>query len=236
LELDDLKRQKQLQQVVLLQLVSQVSHEMYLSKGRKKILIIDEAWELLDDPIMAKAMETAYRKARKYDGSVITVTQGIADLYKSRNSQSMIENASWKIFLQQNAEAIDDVAANGQLRLEEYHLQMLKSVHTVRGNYSELMVVGPGGIGIFRLVVDRFTQILFSTTDKERHDLLSAIDEGKDVIEEIKIMMMGESHYSNLGRAGQIIMECAIAGISEREIRIMMDEAITQAQKFRIKN
>ena len=102
-ELEGLKNQKQLQQVVLLQLISAITNEMYLSNKsgdtRKKILIVDEAWALLDDPIMSRAMETAFRTARKFSSSIFLVTQGIADMYKSPSGQTMIENASWQLIL-----------------------------------------------------------------------------------------------------------------------------------------
>ncbi|MCH4597774.1 ATP-binding protein, partial [Achromobacter xylosoxidans] len=84
LELEELKSKKTLQQVVLMQIISAIQHEMYLSQdGRPKVLIIDEAWDLLDDPMIARFMEHAYRRFRKYGGSAIIVTQSIADLYGS---------------------------------------------------------------------------------------------------------------------------------------------------------
>ena len=142
LELDDLKNQRQLQQVVLLQLITQITNEMYLTRGRKKILIIDEGWSLLDDPVMARAMETAYRQARKMDGAVITVTQGIADLYNSPSGKAMIDNAAWQLILAQKVEAIDDVYNSGKLTIDGYNYQMLKTLRTVPGSHSEIMILG----------------------------------------------------------------------------------------------
>lgn len=232
LELDDLKNQKQLQQVVLLQLVNQISHEMYMTKGRKKVLIIDEAWSLLDDPIMARAMETAYRTARKYSGAVITVTQGIADLYRSRNSQAMIENAAWQLILEQKAEAIDSVIEEGLLKVEPYFHHMLKTVKTVRGSYSEIYVVRSGISGIFRLTVDRFTSIMFSTTGPERDKIMEVIDQGGDVIEAIQQFMIGETSYNKFQELKQLIFEVVREGTSRRELHGMLEGAIAQVEKM----
>ncbi|MBG6083004.1 type IV secretion system protein TraC [Rubrivivax gelatinosus] len=186
LELQDLKGRKALQQVVLLQLISRINHEMYKTHGRKKVLIIDEAWEMLDDPMMAKAMEAAYRKARKHDGAVIVVTQSIGDLYNSPNSKAIAANSAWQLILQQKAEQVDSALETGQFKIEAYGAHMLKSVHTLRGSYSEVMIKrSENDWGIVRLVVDRFHQVMFSTTGDERDDLLDAIDRGDDVVSAI---------------------------------------------------
>ena len=186
LELQDLKGRKALQQVVLLQLISRINHEIYKTHGRKKILLIDEAWELLDDPLMAKAMEAAYRKARKHDGAVIVVTQSIADLYNSPNSRAIAANSAWQFILAQKEESIDAAIDGGQFKIEPYGAYMLKTVHTIRGKYSEVMVKRSGNNwGILRLVVDRFTQVTFSTAGAERDDIMAAMDRGEDVVEAI---------------------------------------------------
>ena len=202
LELQDLKGRKALQQVVLLQLISRINHEMYKTHGRKKVLIIDEAWEMLDDPMMAKAMEAAYRKSRKHDGAVIVVTQSIADLYNSPNSRAIAANSAWQFILQQKAEQVDAAVEGGQFKIEPYGAHMLKTVHTVRGSYSEVMVKRTeSDWGILRLVVDRFTQVMFSTTGDERDDLLDAIDRGEDIVDAIDQYVAREAANSALRKA-----------------------------------
>jgi conjugal transfer ATP-binding protein TraC len=231
LELDDLKSQRQLQQVVLLQLVAQITNEMYLTNGRRKLLVIDEGWELLDDPVMSRAMETAYRKARKVDGSIITVTQGISDLYKSRSGQSMIENATWQIILQQKIEAIDAVYNAGQLTLDPYSYKMLKTLNTVPGSHSEMMIVGDGCVGIFRLTVDKFTQVMYSTTGQERSRVLSDIDNGVDVIESIQSLMVGDESFARLGELRRLAEETLANGRNKDELRRMIIQSVNEIAK-----
>lgn len=82
LELDELQGRKHLRQVVLLQLISQIQREIFLGeRDRKKIVIIDEAWDLLKEGEVSVFMEHAYRKFRKYGGSAIIATQSVQDLY-----------------------------------------------------------------------------------------------------------------------------------------------------------
>ena len=226
LELDDLKSQRQLQQVVLLQLVAQITNEMYTTSGRKKILIIDEAWDLLDDPVMSRAMEAAYRKARKYEGSIITVTQGLADLYKSESGQSMLNNATWRIILQQKNEAIDAVKNAGQLELDGYSYEMLKTLTMVPGSHSEMMIIGNGCCGVFRLTVDRFTQVMYSTSGAERNQVLRDIDNGIDVIESIHRLMIGSSSYDHLQELKHMIQVALQSGTNRSEIHRVIRDAV----------
>ena len=231
LELGDLKNQQQLQQVVLLQLVAQITSEMYLTHGRKKLLIIDEGWALLDDEVMGRAMNTAYRQARKHDGSIVTVTQGINDLYNSKSGPAMINNSAWMIILEQKAEAIDEVYKSGRLNLGAYDYQMLKTVKTVPNSYSEIMIVGNGCCGIFRLTVDRFTTALFSTKGLERTQVLDDIKNGMDVVESIQRLIVGPESYERLDSLKDLMAEIIEHGGSRSEIKLMIEAAANEASK-----
>ncbi len=60
LELDELQGRKHLRQVVLLQLIYQIQQEVYLGdRSKKKVVIIDEAWDLLKEGEVAVFMEHA---------------------------------------------------------------------------------------------------------------------------------------------------------------------------------
>lgn len=190
MELSDLKGRPALQQVVLLQLISRINHDMYKAqlgeRGRKKILIVDEAWEMLDDPMMAKAMVAAYRKARKEEGAVLVVTQSIGDVYASKNCEAIAANSAWQFILQQKSESIDSAIDSKQFKIEAYGQHMLKSVHTVPGRYSEVMVKrSDTDWGIVRLVVDNFHNVMFSTKGPARNDILDDLDRGVDAVEAV---------------------------------------------------
>lgn len=186
MELQDLASKKVLQQVVLMQLMASIGHEMFLTHGCKKILLLDEAWALLDDPIMCKAIIAAYRKVRKHDGSAWLITQNIADLYDSPNGRPIIDNAAWTIILQQKAESIDRAVNSGHLELDPYSVSLLKSVHTLPGKYSEMMIRQSGGnYGLVKLITPRFAQILYSTKGWERNFIFDCMAKGENVGEVI---------------------------------------------------
>lgn len=186
MELQELANKKTLQQVVLMQLFSSISNEMYLTHGRKKILMLDEAWSLLDDPMMGKAIVAAYRKVRKHDGSAWLVTQSIADLYESPNGRPIIDNSAWQVIMMQKAESIDRAVSGGQFKLDPYSVALLKSVHTSPGKYSEMMIRQSGGAyGLVKLITPRFAQILFSTKGWERDFIFEQMAQGRNVAEVI---------------------------------------------------
>lgn len=182
LELDNLGSRRTLQQVVLLQLIAKIQHEMFVAKSvgdrRPRIVIIDEAWSLLDDSGVAKFLENGYRRFRKYEGAAMVITQSLADLYENTNGRPIVENSANKIIMQQLSESIDDARKTGKLALGEYGFHMLHGVHTVAGKYSEALIYSNNGWGIVRLAVDRYSQVLYSTKGAERSEIIEAIDAG----------------------------------------------------------
>ncbi|NVZ11512.1 type IV secretion system protein TraC [Allochromatium humboldtianum] len=187
LELEELKGKRTLQQVVLMQIISSIQREMYLSKdGRPKLLIIDEAWDLLDDPMVGRFMEHAYRRFRKYGGAAKIITQSIADLYRSSSGRAIADNSAFKFILRQTAESIDQVEREGYLALGPYGYYLLRTVHTIPGKYAEIMVYSNQGMGVSRLVVDRFSQVLFSTSGAERTEVINAIEAGATPLQAIE--------------------------------------------------
>ena len=95
LELDELAGRKHLRQVILLQLIYQIQQAVYLGdRSQKKIVIIDEAWDLLKEGNVATFMEHAYRKFRKYGGAIVIATQSIDDLYTSQTGEAIAKNSA----------------------------------------------------------------------------------------------------------------------------------------------
>ena len=165
-ELDDLTSKKDLQEVVLLSLIYQIQQDM-LKKDRQKMVLIDEAWQLLTGGNTANFIESAYRRFRKYDGSCCTITQSVNDFYKSLATVPIIENADYFWLLRQRPESIEALKKNQRLSLSDGFYDLLRSIHTDTGNYSEIFCYTPDGITIGRLIVDRFTQLLYTTKPDE---------------------------------------------------------------------
>ena len=186
LELEELKSRKHLQQVVLLQLIYQIQQEMYLGdRNRKKVVIIDEAWDLLTQGDVAKFIEAGYRRFRKYGGSVVIVTQSINDLFDSPTGRAISENSATTILLGQKPETIDSMKREGRLQLSEYDYEQLKTVHTNQGVYSEIFIKSEFGRGVGRLIVNEFQKLLYSTKAEDVNAIKLYTDAGLTVNEAI---------------------------------------------------
>jgi len=67
--------------------------------GAPTLLILDEAWLFLDDPIFAARNRQWLRTLRKKNVSVIFATQSLADIKDSSIAPAIIESCASRIFL-----------------------------------------------------------------------------------------------------------------------------------------
>lgn len=164
LELEALKQQPHLQRVVLLVLLYQIQQEMFLGdRAIKKMMVIDEAWDLMGSAETRNFIIALYRRVRKANGCVTTITQGVVDYWANPGTVAMIENSANKYLLRQTGEAISAVQKDNRLELGEWGYQTLRSVHTVKGEFSEILSITNRGTGVGRLVVSDFNKLLYST-------------------------------------------------------------------------
>jgi conjugal transfer ATP-binding protein TraC len=186
LELEELKSRRHLQQVVLLLLIYQIQQAMYLGeRGRHKLVVIDEAWDLLTQGDVGRFIESGYRRFRKYGGAAVTVTQSLADLYANPVGRAIAENSANTFLLAQPAQSIDQLAAEKRLPIPTEAAELLKTVHTVPGAYSEIFCLTTVGGGIGRLVVDPFRRLLYSTAPQDVAALDALRRQGMGVAEAI---------------------------------------------------
>jgi len=190
LELEELKGRRHLQKVVLLLLILQIQKAMFEGpRDQKKLVIIDESWDLLTEGDAAAFIETGYRHFRKYGGAAITLTQSVNDLYRSAAGRAIVENSGHLLLLGQKAEALDLLKREDRLSLGEAGYALLKSVHTVPGRYSEVFIHGETGSGIGRLVVDPYKRLLFSTHPEDVAAIRSLRQQGHDLESAIETLI-----------------------------------------------
>jgi conjugal transfer ATP-binding protein TraC len=163
LELEELKAKKDLQTVVLLIVMYRITREMYFSRDRKKIVIIDEAWDLLSGGATAEFIEAGYRRARKYKGSFMSATQGVDDYYRNPAAKAALDNSDWMFLLRQKPESIEMLDKLGQLTMDDAMKRLLQSLRTEHGAFSEVFIHSPAGNGVGRLIVDPYSLLLFSS-------------------------------------------------------------------------
>jgi conjugal transfer ATP-binding protein TraC len=169
LELEELKSKKDLQKVMLLVLMYQISERMYLgSREQMKSCIIDEAWDLLsgDNISAAQFIETGYRRARRYNANFVTITQSINDYFKNATSIAAYENSDNNLILGQKPEAIDQLKTSQRLSLDNFTEKLLKSLKKT-DDYSECIIKSPMGLSVHRILLDPYSRILYSSKGDE---------------------------------------------------------------------
>jgi conjugal transfer ATP-binding protein TraC len=191
LELGELKSKKDLQEVVLLALIFQIQQQM-LDRTQLKMVIVDEAWDLLTGANTSEFMENGYRRVRKSRGSFFAITQGINDFHGMPAGKAMLENSDWIFLLGQRPESIEALKQTQRISLSEGYYKLLKSVHTSVGNYSEIMAYTPVGITVGRLVMDRFEQLLYTNKADEFQAIKHYRDQGLSITDAIARLMMDE--------------------------------------------
>ena len=196
LELEHLKQRKHLQRVVLLQLIYQIQQAMYLGdRSRRKIVIIDEAWDLLTSGEVGKFIETGYRRFRKYNGAAIVITQSLGDLYTNPVGEAITANSAITFQLAQQGRTLEMLA--GQQKLPGgIGLDTLKSIHTAPGRYAELAIMSNHGSGVARLVVSPFLQLLYSTRAEDVAAIAALRGQGLSLTAAIETLVQRRQHQA----------------------------------------
>ncbi|MDD5041549.1 MAG: ATP-binding protein [Candidatus Peribacteraceae bacterium] len=76
---------------------------------KKRFLVIDEAWNLMQHEDSARFLYGLIKRARKYWLGVTTITQDVEDFVNSPYGKPIITNAALQILLKQSATAVDNL-------------------------------------------------------------------------------------------------------------------------------
>ncbi len=95
---------------------------------KKRILIVDEAWWLMQTEDGASFLYGMAKRGRKYWLGVTTITQDVGDFMKSSYGQPIITNSSLQILLKQSPAAIDIIEKAFNLTKEEKYLLLESEV------------------------------------------------------------------------------------------------------------
>lgn len=99
-EIDAIKDHPILFPVCTLVLCELFISKMRKLKGKRKVIVIEEAWKAISKAGMAEFMKYLYKTVRKYFGEAITVTQEVDDIISSPIiKEAIISNSDCKILL-----------------------------------------------------------------------------------------------------------------------------------------
>ena len=86
---------------------------------RKRMLIVDEAWQLMKYDDSANFLFSLAKRARKYQLGLTTITQDVEDFVGSKMGRAIVSNSSMQLLLKQSASAVDVLAQVFKLTDEE---------------------------------------------------------------------------------------------------------------------
>ena len=76
------------------------------SKKKKRLLVIDEAWIMMQEDVAANFLYQLVKRARKYGLGVTTITQDVEDFINSKYGKPIVSNAALQLLLKQSTSSI----------------------------------------------------------------------------------------------------------------------------------
>ncbi len=89
------------------------------SDQRKRMLIVDEAWQLMKYDDSANFLFSLSKRARKYFLGLTTISQDVEDFMGSKMGRAIVANSSMQLLLKQSSSAVDVLADVFKLTEEE---------------------------------------------------------------------------------------------------------------------
>jgi len=160
-DLQKLQEQRDLQSVVLFLIQNTIWQKLY-DKSLQKIIVFDECWKLFNDPVSAELVENLYRTARKFNASVLSISQSPEDFLAAKTASAVLTNSYIKYILrlQKSHEVLNQFALN------EQEIDVVKSLTSIRGKYSELLVKYMDKTQVLNILVPK-ADYWICTTDPE---------------------------------------------------------------------
>jgi hypothetical protein len=187
-----------------------------IRKDRKRrLLIVDEAWYMMQREDSAKFMYSIAKRARKYYLGLTTITQDVADFMNNDMGKAIISNSSIQMLMKQSPSAVDKLQA--VFNLSDGERNFLLSCDRGEG----LFFAGSNHVGI---------QVLSSQAE---HEIITS--DPKDLEEKRKRKEMGIEDNRTLEEKAQIFNPPAVQqpGLDSRSVtrQLSMIERAAQRRK-----
>ena len=192
IEFESLKRQPTLHRLALMSLLFRITSEMYLTRDRRKLFLIDELKQQLgseSDNTLIHIIEEAARRARKYGGALGTATQMIDDYYASDALLTAFNLSDALFIMRQRKESIELLAQSKKLSMDEGKMRRIQSLRLEKGAYSEVYLSSMMGEGIVRNILDPFSLLLYSNKVEDNAPIDAKRARGMNVIDAIEELM-----------------------------------------------
>jgi hypothetical protein len=119
--------ESELRPVAMYNILQYIWNEMR-SELTRRMIVIDEAWVMMQNEDAASFLFGIAKRCRKYYTGLTTITQDIADFITSRYGKPVITNSSIQLLLRQSPAAIDIVSETFFLTEQERFLLLESNV------------------------------------------------------------------------------------------------------------
>ena len=217
-----------LKKCVLFFLTNGILSRMRLKPGRK-FVFIDEAADTLKDPGAAGVVAGIYRKGRKDQVAIWAVFQSVLQAMQLPAGELIFGQSYWKLMLYQDASEIDKLVTKqllGKFNDDKFYVELLKSVHTVKGRYSEIMVQSGSTYEVGRLFLDKFTLTLLDSEGPTRERIFELMNAGVDVVDAVE-SVIGQGGAKHKRWVSEFVSEMRdVQGLSNDEVLAAVKEAL----------
>ena len=101
------------------------------AKQKRRILIVDEAWQLMKYDDSANFLFSLAKRARKYYLGLTTITQDVEDFMSNKMGRAIVMNSSMQLLLKQSSAAVD--VLSDVFKLTNAERQLLSSLPVGQG-------------------------------------------------------------------------------------------------------
>lgn len=128
---------------------------------RKRMLIVDEAWQLMKYDDSANFLFSLAKRARKYYLGLTTISQDVEDFMGSKMGRAIVANSSMQLLLKQSSSAVDVLSE--VFKLTEEEKKRLSNFPVGQG----LFFAGQNHVHI-QIIASQTEQQLITTTPQQK--------------------------------------------------------------------
>jgi len=166
----------------------------------KKLILVDEAHDLIEDETAGPAFEGIYLKGRKYKVCIGMVVQSVLKLSHTAAGATILHQSAWKLIMAQPPEEIDKAIKDEVMtsfKDDPYFAKIIRSVRSQKNVFSEILIIGRRTYEVVRLYVDKWTATLYGSEGDARDLIFEWIDNGMDPIEAVNKLVNDKNEQAS---------------------------------------
>ena len=181
-EIDSIKDHPILFPITTIIIMELFINKMRRLKGKRKVILIEEAWKAIASANMAGYIKYLYKTVRKFFGEAVVVTQEVDDIISSDIvKESIINNSDCKILLDQRKymNKFDQIQALlGLTDKERGQILSINQSNDATRSYKEVWI-GLGGVqsAVYATEVSKAEYLTYTTEETEKMRVLARAEQ-----------------------------------------------------------